>query len=179
MKSFQKDDLTFDERYNCMHSDWLSLETCSCICTWLFDSTRRVGTMWGRGFQQICISALALALYLNEQSLMNPKSTSNQSSKSCTVLQYPSRKVHLHLHLTFNESFPTVCSTRRVRKMWVRGFQQIGISVSRWLDFLWKFSKKKTWLSMKDKASQSACSYSSIVSQSAYSCMEMKIFQYV
>ena len=32
-------------------------------------------------------------IYLNKQSLVNPRSSSNQSSKSCTVLQYPSRKL--------------------------------------------------------------------------------------
>ena len=31
--------------------------------------------------------------------MVNPKSTSNQSSKPCTVLQYPSRKVRMHTHV--------------------------------------------------------------------------------
>ena len=35
---------------------------------------------------------------------MNPKSTSNQSSKPCTVLQYPSKKIKMWV------------STRRVRE---------------------------------------------------------------
>jgi len=56
---------------------------------------------------------------LNRRNLMNPRSTSNQSSKSCTVLQYPSQK-HIneshvcmmsHISLShvpcINESCPT------------------------------------------------------------------------
>ena len=36
---------------------------------------------------------------LNKKSLVNPRSTSNQSSKPCTVLQYPSDKKSMCLYL--------------------------------------------------------------------------------
>jgi len=36
---------------------------------------------------------------------VNPKSTSNQSSKPCTVLQYPSR-IHVHIYVVMNQSSP-------------------------------------------------------------------------
>jgi len=36
---------------------------------------------------------------LNKRKLVNPKSTSNQPSKPCTVLQYPSRKTCLYTHI--------------------------------------------------------------------------------
>ena len=41
------------------------------------------------------------SIWINESSA-NPKSTSNQSSKSCTVLQYPSKNVYTrHIHLKY------------------------------------------------------------------------------
>jgi len=39
---------------------------------------------------------------LEKKILVNPKSTSNQSSKPCTVLQYPSRKASVHSFVTAN-----------------------------------------------------------------------------
>jgi len=50
---------------------------------------------------------------MNKQSLVNPKSTSNQSSKSCTVLQYPSRKATWLMntsHVTYKYTYKRVMS---------------------------------------------------------------------
>ena len=51
---------------------------------------------------------------------MNPKSTSNQSSKPCTVLQYPSKKVCLHngmCHHNTTHIFMFICIMRLPMQM--------------------------------------------------------------
>ena len=52
------------------------------------DDTRQIKTMMCPKW-----SVLRYLSYEKKKSLANPKSTSNQSSKPCTVLQYPSREV--------------------------------------------------------------------------------------
>jgi len=44
------------------------------------------------------------SIWINESSV-NPKSTSNQSSKPCTALQYPSRKVCKPRDATYTDTF--------------------------------------------------------------------------
>jgi len=53
------------------------------------------------------------SIWINESSV-NPKSTSNQSSKPCTVLQYPSNKVRHYLSSTIS----IVSSTWHVWGTW-------------------------------------------------------------
>ena len=55
--------------------------------------------------QQVCSERSCLretSIWINKSSV-NPKSTSNHSSKPCTVLQYPSRKAYTHTRLLVRE----------------------------------------------------------------------------
>ena len=59
--------------------------------------------------QQVCSERLwqrETSIWINKtpnKSSVNPKSTSNHSSKPCTVLQYPSRKAYTHTRLLVRE----------------------------------------------------------------------------
>ena len=59
------------------------------------------------------------SIWINKSSV-NPKSTSNQSSKPCTVLQYPSRKVYIKYTLHHNVSRNT-----QWRVLWVFSLKYI------------------------------------------------------
>ena len=48
---------------------------------------------------------------------MNPKSTSKQSSKPCTVLQYPSRKEHKYYKKTYGHAYENICDIHVCKHM--------------------------------------------------------------
>jgi len=77
--------------YVCVYA-WC-VHVCACVCP----SRRRIHHIWW------CVSRLIKrhithqSIWINNSSV-NPKSTSNQSSKPCTVLQYPSWQACLKTH---------------------------------------------------------------------------------
>jgi len=63
-----------------------------------------------RCMSEVCHTNESRQIWINKSSV-NPKSASNQSSKPCTVLQYPSRKMRC---------MSEVCHTNESGQIWIR-----------------------------------------------------------